>query len=135
MGIPTPVSVTERKADLPRDLAKLIKHCLEKEPRKRFQSTLDLANELEELRREVDSEEALTSGGAPVVTRRVGTKRRIWLVGGAAAAALALAVGSLLLSRHAPPPAAPLKITPFTVDGGLKNSHNWALKQLSARNP
>ena len=51
----TPASVTERKADLPRDLAKLIRHCLEKEPRKRFQSTLDLANELEELRREVDS--------------------------------------------------------------------------------
>ena len=55
----TPVSVTERKADLPRDLGKLIKHCLEKEPRKRSQTTLDLANELEERRREVDSGEAL----------------------------------------------------------------------------
>ncbi len=61
----------------PRDLGKLIKHCLEKEPRKRFQSTLDLANELEELRREVDSGEALTSGGAPIASERAGRKRRL----------------------------------------------------------
>ncbi|MCG6928544.1 MAG: serine/threonine protein kinase, partial [Acidobacteria bacterium] len=122
----TPMPVTERKADLPRDLARLIKHCLEKEPRKRLQTTLDLANELEELRREVDSGEALTSGGAPVVTRRVGTKRRIWLVGGAAAVALALAVGSLLLRRNTSPPPALLEITPFTSDGGQKS-----LPQLS----
>jgi Tol biopolymer transport system component len=116
----TPASVTERKADLPRDLAKLVKHCLEKEPRKRFQSTLDLANELEELRREVDSGEAFTSGGAPVVTSRAGGKRRVWLVGGAVVAALALGAASLMLNRTAAPPAAPLEITPFTGDGGVK---------------
>jgi Tol biopolymer transport system component len=116
-----PVSVTERKADLPRDLAKLIRHCLEKEPRKRLQTTLDLANELEELRREVDSGEALTSGGAPVVSSRAGGKRRIWLVVGAAAVALALAVGALLLRRNVQPPEAPIEITPFTSDGGYKS--------------
>ncbi|MCG6922907.1 MAG: tetratricopeptide repeat protein, partial [Acidobacteria bacterium] len=93
----TPVSVTERRADLPRDLAKLIRHCLEKEPKKRFQSTLDLANQLEELRREVDSGGALTSGGAPVVTSRAGSGRRAWLVGGAVIAALAVAGGYYLL--------------------------------------
>jgi Tol biopolymer transport system component len=114
-----PASVTERKADLPRDLGKLIRHCLEKDPRKRFQSMLDLANELEELRREVDSGEALTSGGAAVVTSRAGGKRRAWLVGGAAVAALAVAVGALLLSRNAEPPAA-FEVAPFTSDGGLK---------------
>jgi len=118
----TPVWVTERKADLPRDLGKLIKHCLEKEPRKRFQTALDLANELEELRREVDSGEALTSGGTSVVTSRAGGKRRMWLVGGAVVVAVGLAVGSLLLSRNAQPPAAPLEITPFTADGGMKGS-------------
>jgi Tol biopolymer transport system component len=122
----SPVSVTERKADLPRDLGKLIKHCLEKEPRRRFQSSLDLANELEDLRREVDSGEALTSGGAPVISNRAGGKRRIWLVGGAAVVVLALAVGSFLLRRNAQPPAAPLEIRPFTSDGGLKR-----LPQLS----
>mgnify|MGYP000505954479 CR=1 FL=1 len=83
-----PRPVTELRSDLPRDVARLVKHCLEKEPRKRLQTTLDLANELEELRREVDSGEALTSGGAPIATRRAGGKRRVWLVSGAVVAAL-----------------------------------------------
>ena len=54
-------SVMERRANLPRELGKLITHCLEKDPRKRYQSTLDLANDLEVLRREVDSGEAPTA--------------------------------------------------------------------------
>jgi Tol biopolymer transport system component len=70
----------------------------------------------------VDSGEALTSGGASVVTRRAGSKRRIWLVGGAVVAALGLAVGSLLVSRNAASPAPPLEIKPFTADGGWKTS-------------
>jgi Tol biopolymer transport system component len=106
----SPVSVTERKADSPRDLGKLIKRCLEKEPRKRFQSTLDLANELEELRREADSGEALTSGGVLVATGRSGGRRRVWLVTGAVVAGglvLATAAGvALWPQRQAelPPP-------------------------------
>ncbi len=44
----------------------------------------------------------------------------MWLVSGAVVAALALVVGSLLSNRTAAPPAAPLKITPFTADGGVK---------------
>ncbi|MCG6928670.1 MAG: serine/threonine-protein kinase, partial [Acidobacteria bacterium] len=119
----TPASVTERNADLPRDLGKLIKHCLEKEPKKRFQSTLDLANELEELRREVDSGEALTSGGAPVVSSRAGGKRGLWLLSGAVVAAVAV---GYLLSIFATRPRdeaqpEPIKITPLTSDGGAKD--------------
>jgi serine/threonine-protein kinase len=89
----TPPAVTERKADLPRDLGKLIKHCLEKEPTRRLQSVLDVRNELEELRREVGTGEALPSSGAPITARRAGGKRRAWLAGGAVVAALTLAVG------------------------------------------
>jgi TolB-like protein/Tfp pilus assembly protein PilF len=89
----TPPSVTERKADLPRDLGKLIKHCLEKEPTRRLQSVLDVRNELDELRREVDTGEALRSSGAPITARRAGGHRRAWLAGGAVVTALTLAVG------------------------------------------
>jgi serine/threonine protein kinase len=92
----TPAPVTERKADLPRDLGKLIRHCLEKEPTRRLQSVLDVRNELEELQREVDTGEALVSTGAPITARRADGKRRAWLVGGAVVAALALAVGYLM---------------------------------------
>jgi len=102
----TPASVTERKADLPRDLGRLIKHCLEKEPTRRLQSVLDVRNELEELRREVDTGEALTSAGAPITARRADRKRRLWLVGGAVVAALALTVG-YLLTRSPPEPPPP----------------------------
>ena len=38
---------------LPRHLGRIIRHCLEKEPKRRFQTALDLRNELEELRREM----------------------------------------------------------------------------------
>ena len=92
-------SVMEQKADLPRDLGKLIRHCLEKDPRKRYQSTLDLANDLDELRREVDSGEARTSSGAPLAEPSGG--RRAWLVGAAVVAALALGIG-YLQTRSAP---------------------------------
>ena len=55
----TPPSVTELKPELPRDLGKLIRRCLEKDPEHRLQTAKDLRNELEELKREVDSGEAL----------------------------------------------------------------------------
>ena len=38
--------MTELRSDLPRDVARLVKHCLEKEPKRRFQTVLDLRNEL-----------------------------------------------------------------------------------------
>jgi TolB-like protein/Tfp pilus assembly protein PilF len=102
----TPASVTERKANLPRDLGRLIRHCLEKEPKKRFQSVLDLANELEELRQEVDTGEALVSSGAPITAKRADGKRRVWLFGWAVVAAVALVVGYLQTrSPPEPPPA------------------------------
>jgi Tol biopolymer transport system component len=94
----TPASVTERKADLPRDLGRIIRRCMEKEPKKRFQSMLDLANDLEELRREVDTGEALVSSGASVTPIRADRRRRVWLIGGVVVAALA-AVAVTVVSR------------------------------------
>ena len=47
----TPPPVTDVRADLPRDLARLIRCCLEKEPRDRVQTARDLANELREMGR------------------------------------------------------------------------------------
>ena len=57
-----PASITELKAELPRHMGRIIQHCLEKEPQRRFQSALDLRNELEELKKEIDSGEVLTTG-------------------------------------------------------------------------
>ena len=52
-----PPSVTSFNMYLPRHLGRIIRHCLEKDPDRRFQTVLDLRNELEELQREVQSGE------------------------------------------------------------------------------
>ncbi len=53
----TPATVTETKAELPRHLARIVHRCLEKDPRARYQSALDVFNELRGLREEVKSGE------------------------------------------------------------------------------
>ena len=50
-----PSAVTEIKSELPRQLGRIVKRCLEKDSRRRYQTALDLSNELEELKSEVDS--------------------------------------------------------------------------------
>jgi Tol biopolymer transport system component len=120
----TPISVTDLRGDLPRDIARLVKHCLEKDPKRRFQSVLDLRNELEELKREVDSG-ALVSAEQ---TLKVGAAQRGPKRLGAAAAVVVLAASVVawwsLSSRTAKPPpedtADPIEITPLTSDGGLQ---------------
>ena len=50
-----PASVTDVNPALPRDLGKIIRRCLGKDPEHRYQTAKDLRNELEELKQEVDS--------------------------------------------------------------------------------
>ncbi len=50
-----PPTVAERKAELPFHLSRIVRHCLEKDPKKRYQSALDLKNELQGLEEEVAS--------------------------------------------------------------------------------
>ncbi|MGB6336662.1 MAG: protein kinase [Thermoanaerobaculia bacterium] len=58
----TPSSVTEVRGDLPRHLGRIIAHCLEKDPERRFQSAKDVRNELESLRDEVSSDSVTAVG-------------------------------------------------------------------------
>ena len=52
-----PRSLAELDPDLPRDLIKIVRRCLAKDPLRRFQSTIDLRNDLEELKQDVASGE------------------------------------------------------------------------------
>src|SRR5262249_22012752 len=45
----TPVPVVEKRRDLPGPLGRIVRRCLEKDPRRRYQSALDVRNDLEEL--------------------------------------------------------------------------------------
>jgi Tol biopolymer transport system component len=53
----TPTSVTEVNPNLPRDLGKIIRRCLAKDPTRRYQTALDVRNEIEELKEELASGE------------------------------------------------------------------------------
>lgn len=68
-----PPSVTVLNVTLPRHLGRIIRHCLEKEPERRFQTAIDLRNELEELRREWQTGELDVSA---VELERLRTKRK-----------------------------------------------------------
>lgn len=54
-----PAAVTELRPELPGLLSRLVRRCLEKEPTRRYQSALDVRNELEDLRKETGSESEL----------------------------------------------------------------------------
>ncbi len=51
----TPRPVNEVDPELPRQLGRIVNRCLEKDPRRRFQTALDLRNELDELQLELSS--------------------------------------------------------------------------------
>ncbi|MEZ5332526.1 MAG: protein kinase [Thermoanaerobaculia bacterium] len=63
-----PVSVTERNTRLPRHLGRIVRRCLQKDPGRRYQSALDLRNDLLELREDLASGELTAGGSAAVAT-------------------------------------------------------------------
>jgi len=85
----TPGSVTDLRPDLPRDLARILKHALNKDPEHRYQSAKDLRNDLETLKEDLDSGEIAGTAARPVGAR-VGGRRRL-VAAGVLFAAVALA--------------------------------------------
>jgi serine/threonine-protein kinase len=66
-----PRPLTEARRDAPRQLARIIDHCLKKDPEERFQSAKDVRNELRELRKEADSGRLeLDEMGVPAASAR-----------------------------------------------------------------
>ncbi|HEU4725813.1 MAG TPA: protein kinase [Candidatus Eisenbacteria bacterium] len=50
----TPIALTRIRGDLPGELERIVSRCLEKSPRERFQTSLDVCNDLRRLRRAPD---------------------------------------------------------------------------------
>jgi len=58
----TPSSLTELNTALPRHLGRIVNRCLTKDPNRRYQTAVDLRNDLEGLKEEVESGELLLEG-------------------------------------------------------------------------
>ena len=97
----TPDSVSDLKVDLPHHLGRIVRHCLDKDPNRRYQSALDVRNELEDLRQEIASGTIHSETAVqPAVALARPSGRRKWAVGGAIAlVALATLLASWLFLR------------------------------------
>ena len=74
----TPDSASEVKMDLPHHLGRIIRHCMEKNPKRRYQSALDVRNELEGLRQEIASGMVHTESAVLAAARPGGRPK--WLL-------------------------------------------------------
>jgi len=88
----TPPSVIELNRTLPSELSRIIKHCLVKDPARRYQTAADLRNELAELKQELDSSALIASGMvSPRATRPL---QSLLIAGGGAVIVLGLALAA-----------------------------------------
>jgi tetratricopeptide (TPR) repeat protein/predicted Ser/Thr protein kinase len=94
-----PPSVAEVKADLPFHLSRIARHCLEKDPKKRFQSALDLRNELETLKQEVASGQIRPASSSTVMAAQPQAEKPKWLWPAVAVGALLLLVVGWMVMR------------------------------------
>jgi serine/threonine protein kinase len=85
-----PPAVSEIRSGIPRELSRMVGRCLSKDASRRLHSALDIRNEMEALKRELDSGESLADA-QPARTSRSG-----WIK---ALAATAIAIGLLVLVR------------------------------------
>ncbi len=67
----TPPSVTLARPDLPSDLARIIRRCMEKDPRHRVQTARDVSNEFRDLARQTTSQKFASATATTTTTRAV----------------------------------------------------------------
>ena len=86
-----PASVTDLKQELPHHLGRIIHRCLAKDPRRRYQTALDVKNELEGLKEETTSDlERRPASAATTASKQTQNKTPLFLGGAAVLIALAI---------------------------------------------
>jgi Tol biopolymer transport system component len=115
-----PKAPSELVSDVPKDLERIILHCLRKEPGRRFQHMADVKVELQELKEESDSQ-ASAPAGAATATRRSRRRVMAWAAAGFLVLAVAAAVTLWRLRRPELPPATVVKLSleRFAGSGGF----------------
>ena len=119
----TPPSIDTVRAELPHHLARIVNRCLDKDPKRRYQSATDVYNELDVLRREVES--GIVSSGIsqptsaeieaarphPETSAPSSTNRRWWPLAAGAAVVLIAALAFWLSRDRGPDPEAGTVVT------------------------
>ncbi len=96
----SPPPVTDLKMDLPPHLGRIVKRCLEKDVTRRYQSSADLRNELEELKREIETGQMFeTKARTAIVTEQKPSKSRTKPLLALLAVVAIVAVAALVLMR------------------------------------
>lgn len=100
------------KEEVPRHLGRIVRLCLRKDPDRRFQSALDVRNELDELRRELDSADAVTAASGVSAAGRPVQRRRRRLLAPFALGAAVVALLAWLVVRDGADPASQTRDAP-----------------------
>lgn len=120
-----PPLVSSLRPGVPRELSRLVRLCLSKDPSRRMQSALDIRNELDQLKREMDSGE-LFAEARPAPVRAWGTSRAWWTAG----AVIILLLGgaaSWMLSEPRPAPGVRLSNPrQLTFTTGVESFPSWS---------
>ncbi|HEY1306042.1 MAG TPA: protein kinase [Vicinamibacterales bacterium] len=87
----TPSSMLALRPDLPLDFDRIVRRCLAKDPTRRYQTSLDVRNELEDVQRQISSRSASAVPGRP------SGGRRGWRTIAATAVVMALVVAAAAL--------------------------------------
>jgi len=117
-----PAPVTELNRSLPRHLGRIIRRCLAKDPDRRYQTALDLRNELEQLKAEIDSGELIAGPGAARPRRSF----RTLAVLGAASVLAIVAVVTITSRKNAENPPAVYMSRSITSAIGQEADINWS---------
>jgi hypothetical protein len=130
-----PAPVTEINAAMPAAFARIVRRCLAKDPTRRYQTALDVRNELEELKVEIDSSQSAAARVQPPIVAAAAasaapTARPRWLVpAGLAATVAAVALAGYVMLRAPgspqPPPAPALVFTERQVTSNPAEAPVW----------
>ncbi len=114
----TPRSINDVNPRLPRELSRIIRRCLAKDPDERYQSAKDLRNDLNDLRQDLSSGD-MPAPAATAGPRRVGARRqsrRPWR------SSLRRSAGSRRAQSHRPPRRCRCSTMQFTFEPGVEAS-------------
>jgi serine/threonine protein kinase len=120
-----PSSVTEINPALPRHVGRILRRCLAKDPDRRYQTALDLRNELEALKGEIDSGIHAAEPAAAVPSSSRLTTRVLVGVVVVALIATAVLVSTQLRDRGDSRPAT-YGSRPITTSGAFDDDPSWS---------